>query len=427
MNYQEALDFLYQSLPMFQRQGKIAFKKDLSNTVELSHHLDNPHRKFKSVHIAGTNGKGSTAHCIAAILQSAGYKTGLYTSPHLKSFTERIKINGEMIGESEVVEFVDKNKAFINNLKPSFFETTVVMAFDHFAKNEVDIAVVEVGLGGRLDSTNIITPLISVITNIGLDHTDLLGDTLAQIASEKAGIVKPGVPVVISETQEEIAGVFKSKALESGSKLYYADSEYLVESDSMDNYQIRKSNGELLLSSLAFDLKGRYHANNIPGIIKAIDLLEKHNFVIPKRALTDGLSRAASITGLKGRWQLLRENPTMICDIAHNESGIRPIVKFIAEHDYPAVHIIWGMVNDKNTGDILKLLPAGASYYFCQAGIPRAMPAEILAENARNYGLSGKTYRDVNAAISDALKAAGKDDFIFIGGSAFVVAEINGL
>ena len=427
MNYQEALDFLYQSLPMFQRQGKIAFKKDLSNTVELSHHLDNPHRKFKSVHIAGTNGKGSTAHCIAAILQSAGYKTGLYTSPHLKSFTERIKINGEMIGESEVVEFVDKNKAFINNLKPSFFETTVVMAFDHFAKNEVDIAVVEVGLGGRLDSTNIITPLISVITNIGLDHTDLLGDTLAQIASEKAGIVKPGVPVVISETQEEIAGVFKIKALESGSKLYYADSEYLVESDSMDNYQIRKSNGELLLSSLAFDLKGRYHANNIPGIIKAIDLLEKHNFVIPKRALTDGLSRAASITGLKGRWQLLRENPTMICDIAHNESGIRPIVKFIAEHDYPAVHIIWGMVNDKNTGDILKLLPAGASYYFCQAGIPRAMPAEILAENARNYGLSGKTYRDVNAAISDALKAAGKDDFIFIGGSAFVVAEINGL
>ena len=427
MNYQEALDFLYQSLPMFQRQGKIAFKKDLSNTVELSHYLDNPHRKFKSVHIAGTNGKGSTAHCIAAILQSAGYKTGLYTSPHLKSFTERIKINGEMIGESEVVEFVDKNKAFINNLKPSFFETTVVMAFDHFAKNEVDIAVVEVGLGGRLDSTNIITPLISVITNIGLDHTDLLGDTLAQIASEKAGIVKPGVPVVISETQKEIAGVFKSKALESGSKLYYADSEYLVESDSMDNYQIRKSNGELLLSSLAFDLKGRYHANNIPGIIKAIDLLEKHNFVIPKRALTDGLSRAASITGLKGRWQLLRENPTMICDIAHNESGIRPIVKFIAEHDYPAVHIIWGMVNDKNTGDILKLLPAGASYYFCQAGIPRAMPAEILAENARNYGLSGKTYRDVNAAISDALKAAGKDDFIFIGGSAFVVAEINGL
>ncbi|MCG8323527.1 MAG: bifunctional folylpolyglutamate synthase/dihydrofolate synthase [Cytophagales bacterium] len=427
MNYQEALDFLYQSLPMFQRQGKTAFKKDLGNTITLSRHLGNPHHKFKSVHIAGTNGKGSTAHSIAAVLQSAGYKTGLYTSPHLKSFTERIKVNGNMISEEEVVAFVDKNQAFINDLKPSFFETTVVMAFDHFAKEEVDIAVVEVGLGGRLDATNIITPLISVITNIGLDHTDLLGDTLSQIASEKAGIIKPGIPVVISETQGEIAGVFKQKTDESAAGLYYADQEYQVQSNELGNCQVRNSDGKMLLSSLIFDLKGSYHIRNIPGILKTIDLLRKSGFIIPEKALTEGLSHAAAITGLKGRWQLLDKKPTTICDIAHNESGIRPIIKFISRQSYPGVHIIWGMVNDKNTIDILKLLPRDAHYYFCQAQIPRALPAGVLAESAKTLGLLGKTYDNVNTAISAAREAAGEDDIIFIGGSAFVVAEIDNL
>ena len=427
MNYQEALDFLYRSLPMFQRQGKAAFKKDLSNTIAFSNHLDNPHHKFKSVHIAGTNGKGSTAHSVAAVLQSAGYKTGLYTSPHLKDFTERIKINGKPIGEREVIEFVDKNKAFINNLKPSFFETTVVMAFDHFAKKEVDIAVIEVGLGGRLDSTNIIVPLSSVITNIGLDHTDFLGDTLPQIASEKAGIIKPGVPAVVSEFQGETAEVFESKAKECNTELYYAEREYVVESDETGNFQILGPKGDKLLPSLDFDLKGNYHIKNIPGILKTIDLLGGKGFLIPRNALIEGLSKAAAITGLKGRWQKLKENPTMICDVAHNESGIRPIVKFIEARNFPGVHIIWGMVNDKKTVDILKLLPKRAKYYFCHANIPRALPAEVLAENASAHGLSGQTYDNVNQAISAALKKAGKNDFIFIGGSTFIVAEIDGL
>ena len=427
MHYQEALDFLYQSLPMFQRQGKVAFRKDLHNTVKFSAHLDNPHRRFKSVHIAGTNGKGSTAHSIAAVLQSAGYKTGLYTSPHLKSFRERIKVNGHMISEQEVAGFVNKNKSFIEGLKPSFFETTVVMAFDHFAKKQVDVAVIEVGLGGRLDSTNIITPLISVITNIGLDHTDLLGDTLPQIASEKAGIIKPGIPVVVSESQTGTADVFQLKARESNAGLYFADREYIVRGDSIADCQVLKASGEVLIPSLTFDLKGTYHFRNVPGIIKAIDLLQKNGFEISREALIRGLSRAAAITGLKGRWQLLGKNPLTICDIAHNESGIRPIVKYIAGRGFPQVHIVWGMVNDKNIGDILKLLPTGARYYFCQAQIPRALPVGTLAQKAKAAGLSGKTFENVNAAISAARSAAGKDDFVFVGGSAFVVAEIEGL
>ena len=427
MQYQEALDFLYQSLPMFQRQGKAAFRKDLHNTLKFSAHLDNPHRQFQSVHIAGTNGKGSTAHSIAAVLQSAGYKTGLYTSPHLKSFRERIKVDGHMISEQEVAAFVNKNKSFIEALKPSFFETTVVMSFDHFAKKQVDVAVIEVGLGGRLDSTNIITPLISVITNIGFDHTDLLGDTLPQIASEKAGIIKPGIPVVISESQTGTAAVFQRRAQESGAELYFADREYIVQGDSVGDCKVIKANGEVLIPSLVFDLKGTYHFRNVPGIIKAIDLLQKNGFEISQKALIEGLSRAADITGLKGRWQMLGKNPLTICDIAHNESGIKTIVKYITDRGFPRVHIVWGMVNDKNTGDILRLLPLDARYYFCQARIPRALPAGELTQRAKAAGLSGKTFENVNVAISAARSAAGKDDFVFIGGSAFVVAEIEGL
>ncbi len=427
MDYKETLDFLYNSLPMFQRQGKSAFKKDLTNTFKFCSELNNPHQQFKSVHIAGTNGKGSTAHSIAAVLQLAGYKTGLYTSPHLKSFTERIKINGHAIEEQEVVDFVKAHKDFIDHLRPSFFEMTVVMAFDYFARKQVDVAVIEVGLGGRLDSTNVITPLISVITNIGLDHTDFLGDTLPQIAGEKAGIIKPGIPVVISEFQEETAPVFNDVSRELKANIYFADREYQVESDHCGDYLVRRRNAEVLFPSLHSDLKGVYHARNLPGILKTVDLLRERNFTISEKAIEEGIRSAAAVTGLKGRWQLLRNNPTMICDIAHNEDGIKPIMAYIGGQPYPQVHIIWGMVNDKNTEAILKLLPVDAQYYFCEAQIPRALAADVLAQQAKACGLSGKVYKDVNKAISTALETAHKDDLIFIGGSTFVVAEINDL
>ncbi|MDN5213581.1 folylpolyglutamate synthase/dihydrofolate synthase family protein [Fulvivirgaceae bacterium BMA12] len=427
MDYKETLDFLYNSLPMFQRQGKSAFKKDLTNTFKFCQQLNNPQQQFKSVHIAGTNGKGSTAHSIAAVLQLAGYKTGLYTSPHLKSFTERIRINGRAIGEQEVVEFVKMHKDFIDQLKPSFFEMTVVMAFDHFARKQVDVAVIEVGLGGRLDSTNVITPLISVITNIGLDHTDFLGDTLPQIAGEKAGIIKPGIPVVISEYQEETAPVFKDVSQELKAEIYFADQEYQVESRHGGDYRVSNSGGEVLFPSLYADLKGVYHARNLPGIIKTVDLLRDMSFTISEKVVEEGIRSAAAVTGLKGRWQLLQDNPTMICDIAHNEDGIKPIMEYIGRQSYPQVHIIWGMVNDKKTEAILKLLPADAKYYFCEAQIPRALAADALAQQASARGLSGKVYKDVNEAISAALKNAHKEDLVFIGGSTFVVAEINDL
>ena len=429
MTYQETLDYLYQSLPMFQRVGDSAFKKDLSNTLALCAHLGNPEKKFKSIHVAGTNGKGSTSHSLAAILQASGYKTGLYTSPHLKSFTERIRINGKEIGEQEVVDFVAEQREFLEQLRPSFFEMTVGMAFWYFAKSAVDIAVIEVGMGGRLDSTNVILPELSIITNIGFDHQQYLGDTLPLIAGEKAGIIKSGAPVIISLTQEETTPVFLQKAQEMGASITFADQKYKVEkvgteSKGQANYQISE-NGKSF--SLEFGLLGDYQKYNLPGILEAVNQLREKGWLIPEEALKKGLKEVASMTGLKGRWQILGENPTIIADTGHNEPGIREILAQLQTYSFEQLWMVIGMVQDKDVRKILELLPKDAQYVFCQASIPRAMPADILAQKAEEAGLKGKVIPSVNEALLFAQKNARRNDLIFVGGSTFVVAEIENL
>ncbi|MFZ6663101.1 bifunctional folylpolyglutamate synthase/dihydrofolate synthase [Peijinzhouia sedimentorum] len=430
MNFTEVVEYLYSQLPMFQRVGASAFKKDLSNTIALCNYLGNPHRKFKTVHIAGTNGKGSTAHSLAAVLQAAGYKTGLYTSPHLKSFTERIRVNGIEIPEEKVIEFVEKHKPFIEELKPSFFELTVAMAFDHFAKEQVDIAVIEVGMGGRLDSTNVIDPLLSVITNIGLDHKEFLGNTLPEIAFEKAGIIKPNKPVVISQTQSETKEVFLKKAREGNSPIQFADTIYKVDKllDQVESglYSVHTfaSNSKEVIP---FQLLGDYQTYNLPGILLAIDELQKLGFSIAKEAIHHGLANVTSLTGLKGRWQTLSESPLTICDTGHNEDGIRMVMAQLKALPKAKLHIVIGMVRDKDIDGVLNLLPKDATYYFTQAQIPRAMEAEELCEKASKFQLSGEAYQDINEAIRAAKSNATKDDVIFIGGSTFVVAEIDEL
>ncbi|MFY0591989.1 bifunctional folylpolyglutamate synthase/dihydrofolate synthase [Roseivirga sp.] len=406
MNYQEALDFLFNALPMYQRDGKKAFKKDLSNTLDLCKALGNPYKNFKSVHVAGTNGKGSSAHMLAAVLQQAGYKVGLYTSPHLKSFTERIKINGRPIAEEEVVDFVVKNKPHIDRIKPSFFEMTVAMAFDYFSKEEVDIAVVEVGLGGRLDSTNIITPEVSLITNIGYDHMDMLGSTLPEIAGEKAGIIKPNVPVVISEGNDEINPVFEKKAAQTNSDLIYADREK---------------------NSLNTDLEGFYQRKNVPGVLTTLDVLSTNGWDITEDATKEGLNNVVELTGLKGRWQTLNESPLTICDTGHNKEGFQLILDQIASLSIPNVHMVLGFVNDKNVKDLLTLIPKTYQLTFCMANIPRAMPLEQIEQLANALGIHANYIGDVNEAINSVTPLANKEDLVFVGGSTFVVAEIDGL
>jgi dihydrofolate synthase/folylpolyglutamate synthase len=408
MNYSQTLDYLFSTLPMYQRVGNIAFKKDLSNTIRFCEYLDNPQYQFKSVHVAGTNGKGSSSHMLAAILQSAGYKVGLYTSPHLKNFTERIKINGKEIEEHEVVDFVANNKNHLESIKPSFFETTVVMAFDYFAKQKVDIAVIEVGLGGRLDSTNVITPLVSLITNIGYDHQQLLGDTLVQIAGEKAGIIKEGVPVVVSERQPEVEGVFKDKAGDLSSDIVFAS----------DRVQGK---------DLQLDLLGIYQQKNVKGVLEVVKILNQIGFEILLPAIQQGLSDTIGLTGLKGRWQLLCDNPKIICDTAHNQEGIELVLQQLNSIKFNQLHVVWGMVNDKAIDNILKLLPKDANYYYCEAKIPRALNAKHLCDKALQFGLKGVVIEDVNSAIEKAKQKAHSNDLIFIGGSTFVVAEINDL
>lgn len=423
MNYAETVDYLYKSLPMFQRVGASAFKKDLTNTLALCDVLDNPQHKFKSIHIAGTNGKGSTSHMLAAILQSAGYRTGLYTSPHLKAFTERIRINGQEVSEQFVVDFVTRIKPHIERMQPSFFEITVAMAFDYFASQQVDVAVIETGLGGRLDSTNVITPMLSVITNISWDHMDLLGDTLPKIAAEKAGIIKSGVAVVISETQPEVQEVFIEKATTQKSRIVFADKIYQVETNT-EGFAAKRKETEFTIQS---DLKGFYQKKNIAGVLSAVDELRLLGFIISENALTTGLKNITTLTGLKGRWQKLRENPLTICDTGHNEAGIHEILNQIKGLNYANLHWVLGMVKDKDVSKILKLLPATAHYYFCQAKIPRAMDAVTLSQHATAAGLSGNIVPDVNEAIRLATQNARPDDLILIGGSTFVVAEIENL
>ena len=404
MNYQDTLDWMFSQLPMYQNQGKTAFKKDLTNSILLSQHLDNPDKKFKSIHVAGTNGKGSTSHMIASILQKAGYKVGLYTSPHLKDFRERIKINGKPISEDEVTEFIDENKSFFQSHQLSFFEMTVGLAFQSFAKHQIDIAVVEVGLGGRLDSTNIISPLVSVITNIGLDHTQMLGETLPEIAFEKAGIIKKGIPVVIGEYQEEIHKVFYNKAIEKHTSLFLADKNIKEEYPS--------------------DLLGVYQIKNCKTAVQAIRVLKDMGFVISERHINKGLLQVVSNTGLFGRWQTLNKSPKIICDTAHNKEGLLFVLKQLQEQDFENLHIVLGVVNDKNLETVLPLFPKNAAYYFCKPNIPRGLDATVLKIQAINFGLVGEVFSSVKKALQSAQEKATNKDLIFVGGSTFVVAEV---
>ncbi len=429
-SYQQVLDYLYQSLPMFQRVGAVAYKPDLSNTVALCNALGNPENKFKSIHVAGTNGKGSSSHMIAAILQSAGYRTGLYTSPHLKDFTERIRINGVPVSQKFVIDFVNRVKPTLEMIKPSFFETTVAMAFEYFVEQQVDVAVIEVGLGGRLDSTNVITPLVSLITNISWDHMDLLGDTLPKIAAEKAGIIKPKVPTIVSERQLEVDLVFEEKAKSIGSSLTFASDKFVVKPLGDGEFEVSSDSEK---SVYELDLKGDYQQKNLAGVLAVVNELKKlevdHQkyFVISDENIAKGLMHVTELTGLKGRWQKLGTWPLIICDTGHNEAGIREILKQIQKQKFGRLHIVLGMVKDKDIQKILKLLPVEAHYYFCQAKIPRAMAAEELKALASQFSLQGEVISDVNEAILKAKQNASTSDMIFIGGSTFVVAEINEL
>jgi dihydrofolate synthase/folylpolyglutamate synthase len=427
--YAETLQYLYHNLPMFQRIGAAALKNDLSNTLKLCEALGNPQKKFKSIHVAGTNGKGSTSHMLASVFQSAGYKTGLYTSPHLKEFTERIRVNGAEIDKLFVVDFVERVKPLIAQIEPSFFEITVVMAFDYFVSCGIDIAIVEVGLGGRLDSTNVILPELSVITNIGWDHKDILGDTLEKIAAEKAGIIKANTPVVISERQPGIDKVFLDRAKKQKATLFFASEEYHVE-QRVTNGQVALEvlrNREIILDEITLPLQGFYQRRNIAGVLKAVNLMRGMGWTITGQQLRHGLEQIVQQTGLKGRWQILSHQPLTVCDTGHNVDGMQEVVRQIEAQTYRKLFMVIGMVKDKDIRDVLALLPKAANYYFCQAKIPRAMDAESLSGMALAAGLSGKVVADVNEAIAEARKQATKEDMIFIGGSTFVVAEINDL
>jgi dihydrofolate synthase/folylpolyglutamate synthase len=427
MNYKETLDFLFSTLPMFQRIGASAYKANLDNTIAFDEYLDHPHTSFRNVHIAGTNGKGSVCHMLAAILQEAGYKTGLYTSPHMKDFRERIRINGQCIPETEVAGFVEVHKPFIEKIKPSFFEMTVAMAFDYFRREKVDIAVIETGLGGRLDSTNIIEPVVSVITNIGLDHTNFLGNTLDKIAGEKAGIIKYNTPVIIGETQE-VLPVFIKKANEMNAPLHLADQWYRleeVESGSL-YYQAYKvyTMDNLKFDPIMTDLPGNYQRKNIATVLRTVDIMKEAGFDVPDRSLLSGIRNVKKLTGLRGRWEVLDTKPLIVCDTGHNREGLIEVVKQISRTPHKQLHFIFGTVSDKDPSHVLKVLPKEAIYYFTQAPIPRAMAREELAGIALKIGLRGKTYPTPPDALKAARAAAGKEDLIFVGGSTFIVAEV---
>ena len=417
------MTYLYTKLPMYQRQGAAALKFNLDNITALMEALGNPHLQVKTLHIAGTNGKGSSAHMLSSVLQEAGYKTGLHTSPHLKSFTERIRINGQAISEQAVVDFVAEHQSLIEKITPSFFEITFAMAMTHFADKKVDIAVIEVGMGGRLDSTNIITPEVSLITNISFDHQRLLGETLEQIASEKAGIIKPSVPVVISQTQSNVAPVFRAKAKEVGAAIVFADELYTTEQAAGNRFNII-AEGQIVHEGIHPDLKGDYQRYNLPGVLKTCDLLNEQGWTITEKAISAGLENVVKNTGLKGRWQQLSTKPLVITDTGHNEEGVRQIVRELEQLDYNNLHIVWGMVNDKEVENILALLPKNAHYYFVRPEIPRGLPAADLYEIAARFSLSGVVYNSIPAGIKAAKQKAEADDCIFIGGSTFVVAEI---
>jgi len=425
MNYQQAIDFLYSQLPMFSRMGSAAFKKDLTNTRILCERLGNPHTKFKSIHVGGTNGKGSVSHMLAAVLQTAGFKTGLYTSPHLYDFRERIRINGEMVDESFVTDFVQKVIPWVDEIQPSFFEITVAMAFEYFAQQKVDIAVIEVGLGGRLDSTNIITPELSVITNIGWDHMNMLGDSLDKIAFEKAGIIKHNIPVVIGEMLPETEPVFREVAEQKDAKIFDV-TEYLhpvLHETKDDRLHITYQGKDGLEIKVATDLVGIYQLKNVATVLTAIKVLKK-DWSIDQNAIDAGLRNAKKLTGLHGRWEIIHREPTIVLEVAHNKNGMEQMVQHIKQLSLNQLHIIIGTVKDKDVDATLEILPKEAVYYFTQANIPRALDKTELQSKALAFYLKGKTYENVNVAIDEAKSNAMPDDLIIVCGSIFLVAEV---
>lgn len=423
MNYSETLTYLYNSAPLFQHIGKDAYKEGLTNTHLLDEHFGHPHHNFRTIHVAGTNGKGSCSHTIAAVLQAAGYKTGLYTSPHLIDFRERIRVNGQPISQEFVIDFVEQHRAFFEPLHPSFFELTTAMAFLYFAQEKVDVAVIEVGLGGRLDCTNIIRPDLCVITNISFDHVQFLGNTLAKIATEKAGIIKPQTPVVIGETTPETKPVFLQKATEMQAPIHFAEEEQFVK-------QVEYTkDGHCLYQTINYpDLRGElggfYQEKNTNTILSALQCLQQAGYHINESHIREGFANVCKLTGLMGRWQRLEEHPTIICDTGHNVGGISYITKQLAIQKYDKLHLVIGMVNDKDISGVLKLLPSEASYYFTQASVQRALPAGKVKELAQTFNLHGEAYPDVKSALIAAKEKAAPEDLIFIGGSSFIVADL---
>lgn len=426
MNYQETIQYLYERLPLFSRVGEAAYKKDLHNTIALCRKIGNPHQKISTIHIAGTNGKGSVSHMLAAILQEAGYKTGLYTSPHLYDFRERIKINGEVISEQAVVSFTEKITPIIEEINPSFFEVTVAMAFEHFYEMGVDIAVIETGLGGRLDSTNVIHPELSIITNIGWDHMNLLGNTLEDISYEKGGIIKEKTPVVIGKFQLESWPVFESIAQQKNTTLHLATHEIsLLSHQWNDDYLEVHLKKENQVFSYCLDLKGIYQLENVVTVCAAVSQLIKKGFSISEENVAAGLKNTRSLTGFNGRWEQIAKSPSILLDVAHNEDGIKQVIRQLAVTNHQQLHLIIGMVKDKEIEKVLALLPKEATYYFTQAQLPRALPAIELAAKAAPFGLTGKPFHHVNEALLEARKNAREKDLILVCGSVFVIGEVD--
>ncbi len=431
MNYNKTLAYIMDQLPMYQRIGHAAYRSGLDNTLKLDAYFGSPHQQFKTIHVAGTNGKGSVSHMLASVLQEAGYKTGLYTSPHLVDFRERIRINGNRITKKFIAEFISKNQAFFNTFSPSFFEISVFLAFEYFVQNLVDIAIIEVGLGGRLDATNIISPLLSVITNIGRDHMEILGDTLQKIATEKAGIIKPNTPCVIGEKQPEIFPVFKKICEQHNSRMIRADEQYAIPYSltSTDGYQVFnvKKNGEIRYANLKCELMGHYQRKNTTTVLASLDELISTGLLIKEKDIYSGIRKVVQNTGLLGRWQLIRANPVVVCDTAHNPDGMKVLMQQVAETARKQLHLIIGFVYDKDIPETLKYLPANARYYFTRLSVPRTMDENDLMKNASSLGFAGKSYSHVKAAYDDALQHAGNDDLILITGSNFLVADFLNL
>lgn len=427
MDYNQAIEFMYSQLPAYHRIGKAAYKNDLENSLALDDYFGHPHMKFRSVHVAGTNGKGSVSHMISSVLKESGCRTGLYTSPHLKDFRERIRIDGRMIPKEEVTAFLRRHKSILASLKPSFFEMTVALAFDYFARAGVDIAVIETGLGGRLDSTNIISPELSVITNIGHDHTDLLGDTLLKIASEKSGIIKPGVPVVISETQDEISDLFIATARQKNSEISFADQNFECRLDDLNyrsgkrRYYVSEKAAGRTFSGLV-SLGGDYQARNIQAVFQSVRFLQG---TIPcsDSNIIDGIRKTVGNTGLMGRWQIVRRKPLVVCDTGHNSEGLSYVLSQLKTIGAEKLHIVIGFVTDKDRASVFPLFPSSAVYYFTRASVPRALDEKVLMREARRWNLQGNSFPDVCSAVASALNSATENDAVFIGGSTFIVAD----